>query len=55
MAGQMGHERVTVLNLEIVGSDAERGLLLVKGAVPGPNGGLLMVRSGVKTRERGDA
>lgn len=48
MAGQMGNERVTVLNLEIVQSDPERGLLLVKGAVPGPNGGLVMVRSAVK-------
>jgi len=49
MAGQMGNERVTVLNLEIVQADAERGLLLIRGAVPGPNGGLVMVRSAVKT------
>jgi large subunit ribosomal protein L3 len=48
MAGQMGNERVTVLNLEVVHVDAERNLLLVKGAVPGPNGGLVMVRSAVK-------
>ena len=48
MAGQMGNERVTVLNLEVVVSDAERNLLLVRGAVPGPNGGLVMVRSSVK-------
>jgi large subunit ribosomal protein L3 len=48
MAGHMGNQRVTVLNLEIVQSDPERGLLLVKGAVPGPNGGLVMVRSAVK-------
>jgi large subunit ribosomal protein L3 len=51
MAGQLGNERVTVLNLEVVESDPERNLLLVKGAVPGPVGGLVMVRSGVKTRE----
>jgi len=51
MAGQLGNERVTVLNLEVVESDPERHLLLVKGAVPGPVGGLVMVRSGVKTRE----
>jgi large subunit ribosomal protein L3 len=38
-----------VLNLEVVRSDLERGLLLVKGAVPGPKGGLVMVRSAVKT------
>jgi large subunit ribosomal protein L3 len=52
MPGQMGHERVTVLNLEVVESDAERGLLLLKGAVPGPIGGLVMVRTSVKTKER---
>lgn len=49
MAGQHGNSRVTVLNLEIVQVDPERGLLLVKGAVPGPEGGLVMVRSAVKT------
>jgi large subunit ribosomal protein L3 len=48
MAGQLGNQRVTVLNLEVVRADAERGLLLVRGAVPGPNGGLVMVRSAVK-------
>jgi len=48
MAGQMGNERVTVLNLEVVRADAERNLLLLKGAVPGPTGGLVMVRSAVK-------
>ena len=48
MAGQHGSSRVTVLNLEIVQADPERNLLLVKGAVPGPNGGLVMVRSAVK-------
>ena len=48
MAGQMGNERVTVLNLEVVRADPERGLLLLKGAVPGANGGLVMVRSAVK-------
>jgi large subunit ribosomal protein L3 len=48
MAGQYGNVRVTILNLEVVGSDPERNLLLVKGAVPGPAGGLLMARSAVK-------
>jgi large subunit ribosomal protein L3 len=48
MAGQFGNQRVTMLNLEVVQSDPERNLLLVKGAVPGPNGGLVMVRSAVK-------
>jgi large subunit ribosomal protein L3 len=51
MAGQMGNERVTVLNLEVVETDSERNLLLLKGAVPGPTGGLLMVRSSVKSDE----
>ncbi|MBA3727850.1 MAG: 50S ribosomal protein L3 [Actinobacteria bacterium] len=52
MAGQMGNERVTVLNLEVVESDPERNLLLLRGAVPGPSGALVMVRSSVKA---GDA
>jgi large subunit ribosomal protein L3 len=51
MAGQMGNVRVTVLNLEVVESDPERNLLLLRGAVPGPTGGLVMVRSSVKTGE----
>ena len=52
MSGQMGNERVTILNLEVVESDPERNLLLLKGAVPGPSGSLLMVRSSVKTGEK---
>jgi len=48
MAGQYGNTRVTTLNLEVVEGDAERNLLLVKGAVPGPSGGLLFVRNAVK-------
>src|SRR5437016_2509053 len=48
MAGQMGNERVTVLNLQVVHSDPERNLLLLKGAIPGPPGGLVMVKSSVK-------
>jgi len=48
MAGHLGHEQVTILNLEVVQSDAERNLLLVKGAVPGPNGGVVIVRNAVK-------
>jgi large subunit ribosomal protein L3 len=51
MAGQMGNERVTVLNLEVVEADPERNVLLLRGAVPGPAGGLVMVRSSVKTGE----
>jgi large subunit ribosomal protein L3 len=48
MAGQTGNSRVTTLNLEVVEGDAERNLLLIKGAVPGPNGGIVFVRSAVK-------
>ena len=48
MAGRMGNEKVTTLNLEVVQADAERNLLLVKGAVPGPKGGLVIVRNAVK-------
>lgn len=48
LPGRMGHERTTVLNLRIVESDPERDLLLVRGAVPGRNGGLVMVRGAVK-------
>ena len=55
MAGQMGNERVTVLNLEVVEADAERGLLLLKGAVPGPPGGLLLIRSSVKAPAKAGA
>ena len=48
LPGHMGHERVTVQNLEVVRVDAERNLLLIKGAVPGAKGGLLMVKETVK-------
>jgi large subunit ribosomal protein L3 len=48
MSGHMGHEQVTTLNLEVVEADAERGLVLVKGSVPGPNGGVVIVRNAVK-------
>jgi len=48
MAGHMGNEQVTTLNLEVVQADPERNLLLVKGSVPGPNGGVVIVRNAVK-------
>ncbi|WP_148255279.1 50S ribosomal protein L3 [Aidingimonas lacisalsi] len=50
MAGQLGNTRCTVQNLEIVRVDAERNLLLIKGAVPGATGGDVVVRSAVKAR-----
>ncbi|WP_416197341.1 MAG: 50S ribosomal protein L3 [Sporanaerobacter sp.] len=48
MSGHMGNQRVTVENLEIVRVDAEKNLLLIKGAVPGPKGGLLTIKESVK-------
>jgi len=50
MPGRMGAEKVTVQNLTVVRVDAERGLLLVKGAVPGPKGGLLVIKDSVKAK-----
>jgi len=51
MAGRMGFDRKTVQNLTIARVDAERGLILVKGAVPGPKNGLVVVRSALKKAE----
>ncbi|MBA2437534.1 MAG: 50S ribosomal protein L3 [Acidimicrobiia bacterium] len=48
MAGQMGAAKVTTLNLEVVSADAERELILVKGSVPGPRGGLVLLRNAIK-------
>lgn len=48
MAGRMGGERVTVLNLHVHSIDAEKGLILIKGAVPGARGRLVFVRNAVK-------
>lgn len=49
MAGRMGGEQVTTQNLELIRVDAERNLLLVKGAIPGPKGGLVVVKKAVKS------
>ena len=48
MAGHMGHRTRTVQNLEVFGVDAERGLIMVKGGVPGPNGSWVRVTDAVK-------
>ena len=48
MAGQYGHEQVTMQNLNVVKVDVEKNLIAVKGAVPGPKGGIVFVRSSVK-------
>ncbi len=49
MAGHMGQERVTTQNVKIVRVDAEKNLILIKGTVPGVNGGLVMIRKAVKS------
>jgi large subunit ribosomal protein L3 len=55
MAGQMGGERVTTQNLVVVRTDVERGLLMIKGAVPGSKGGWVLVRDAVKKAANGEA
>ena len=48
MAGHLGAERVTVLNLDIVKIDAEKNIIAIKGAVPGPKGSIVMIKDSVK-------
>ena len=48
MPGQMGNKRVTVQGLEVISVDAEKGILVIKGAIPGANGGDVLVRPSVK-------
>ncbi len=50
MAGQFGHDNVTIQNLKIVKVDVERGVLLVRGSIPGPKGGLVSVKQSVKSK-----
>ena len=50
LPGHMGVEKVTVQNLDVVKVDAEKNLLLIKGAVPGPKGGLLKIVNTVKSK-----
>jgi large subunit ribosomal protein L3 len=52
MAGRSGHEQSTTLNLKVISADVEKNLLLVKGAVPGPNGGVVIVRDAVKAPKK---
>ncbi|MBA2624415.1 MAG: 50S ribosomal protein L3 [Acidimicrobiia bacterium] len=50
MAGRLGAEKVTTLNLQVVSADPEREIVLVRGSVPGPRGGLVLLRNAVKAR-----
>lgn len=50
LPGHMGNEKVTVQNLEVVRVDADKNYLLIKGAVPGPKGGLITIKSSIKTK-----
>lgn len=52
MAGRMGGERVTVQNLQVVEVDTERDLILIRGAIPGADGGVVLVRAAVKHPDR---
>jgi len=55
-AGQMGNEQVTVINLDVVKVDTELGIIAVRGAIPGPKGGIVSVRSSViNVKEKGAA
>jgi large subunit ribosomal protein L3 len=53
MAGRLGGERVTTLNLEVVKADVDAGVVLVRGAVPGPNGGVVLIRNAAKVTTKG--
>ena len=53
MAGHMGNERVTTQNLQVVSVEAEKDLLLIKGAVPGPKNGFVVIQHAVKGQKRG--
>ena len=48
LVGHLGAERVTVQNLAVVKVDAENNLIAIKGAIPGPNGGIVVIRDSVK-------
>lgn len=52
MAGRMGNERVTVQGVSVHAVDAEKGLILLRGAVPGPRGGLVLIRTGAKEAQQ---
>ena len=55
MAGNLGYERITTQNLTVAGVDLERGLLLIKGCIPGGKNGYVLVRDAVKRARHADA
>jgi large subunit ribosomal protein L3 len=55
MAGHLGQERVTTLNLDIAAVDAERGLIMVRGAIPGAKNGWVLIRDAIKKARHADA
>jgi large subunit ribosomal protein L3 len=55
MAGHLGQEKVTTLNLQVAAVDAEKGLIMVRGAVPGAKGGFVLVRDAVKRKRPAEA
>ena len=55
MAGHLGVERVTTLNVEVAGIDADKGLIMIRGAVPGSKGGFVQIRDAIKRARPADA
>lgn len=55
MAGRMGSDKVTTLNLKVVATDAEKNLILIRGAIPGPKGGVVVIRNAVKAGTKAGA
>ena len=52
LPGQMGHERVTVQRLTVVKVDTDRNLILIKGAIPGPKKGFIVIKNTVKPKKK---
>ena len=50
LAGHLGDEKVTIQNLDIIKIDAEKNIIAIKGAIPGPKGGLVIIKNSVKAK-----